>query len=304
MLKTTPARYRGFTLIELLVVIAIIAILIALLLPAVQQAREAARRTQCRNHLRQISLGLHNYQSAHRVLPMGILGTNGTSRANHVLTTWLTFLLPYVEQSALHDAYNFNRRFSHLDNAVAVRQTLGIYLCPSNSEIELVDDKFGPGHYAAVAGTLPGSNDGVLYPLSATRFRDVADGTSNTLAVGEINFDIHGWARGSLDMGGSGGGGGGGSGGGSGGGGAAHGWARGVLRWWKASAGCAQPGLNPPQTNCGGGAERRFQFSSPHEGGVHFALCDGSARFVSENINADLLRALMTRRGGEVVGEF
>ncbi|MBD3675190.1 MAG: DUF1559 domain-containing protein [Planctomycetaceae bacterium] len=77
-----------------------------------------------------------------------------------------------------------------------------------------------------------------------------------------------------------------------------------MLRWWRADAGCAQPGFNLPETGCSNNAEQRFQFSSPHEGGCQFSLSDGSARFISENIDRDLFRGLLTRSGGEVVGEF
>jgi len=188
-------RYRGFTLIELLVVIAIIAILIALLLPAVQQAREAARRTQCKNNMRQIGLSLHNYQSTHSVFPIGVLGTNGNVNANHKLTTWQTFILPFVEQSALYNQYDFNVRFDHANNADVVIEKLSVYLCPSQPQDQIVNNQYGPSHYAGNAGTEPGADDGLLFPLSSTRFRDVTDGTSNTIAAGELAFEIGGWAR-------------------------------------------------------------------------------------------------------------
>jgi len=291
-----PPTRSGFTLIELLVVIAIIAILISLLLPAVQKAREAARRATCNNNIRQIALALHNYQETHSVFPFGVLGTSGSTSAGHVLTTWQTLILPYVDQSVLYNQYDFNVRFDHANNASAVDQRLPVYVCPSQTKDELVNNQFGPSHYAANAGTTPGANDGLFFPLSATRFRDIADGTSNTLAVGEIAFEFGGWARGAINAGG-------GSGGGGGGGGS-QGFARGILRWWKASPGCATPGINPPETTCSGSVERKFQFSSPHAGGGHFAIADGSTRFISQSIDAQLYQALMTLRGGEIVGEF
>jgi prepilin-type N-terminal cleavage/methylation domain-containing protein len=288
-------RRPGFTLIELLVVIAIIAILVALLLPAVQQAREAARRASCKNHLKQISLALHHYQSTHGVFPPGVLGTSGSRRSTDKLHTWQTMILPFVDQAPLYEKYDFNVRFDDPVNADLVIETLPVYLCASQDD-RIIDNAFGPSHYAANAGTRPGNDDGLMYPLSATSYRDVIDGTSNTISTGEIAHEIGGWARGAMNAGtGSGGGGGGGGG---------QGFARGVLRWWRAAPNCAQPGFNPPETGCSNNAEQRFQFSSLHVGGCQFSLSDGSARFISENIDVNLFRALITRRGNEVVGEF
>lgn len=303
-----PLARQAFTLIELLVVIAIIAILVAMLLPAVQQAREAARRTQCKNNMRQISLALHNYQSTHGLFPFGVLGTTGSRSARELLTTWEALILPFIDQAPLYNAYDFNVRFDHSKNAAAVLRRVPVYICPSQPNDQNVDGLYGPNHYAANAGSVPGANDGVLYPLSKTTFRDITDGSSNTIAGGEIAYEFGGWARGAMNSGsGSGGGGGGGSGsggGGGGGGGGGQGFARGVLRWWKAADNCARPGMNLPPSTCANSSEQRFQFSSPHEGGAHFSLSDGSARFVSENIDVNLYRALTTRNQGEVVGEF
>src|SRR5262245_60347417 len=101
-------RRRGFTLIELLVVIAIIAVLIALLLPAVQQAREAARRTQCRNNLKQIGLALHNYHDVFSIFPPGNLQIGECCNADNEIT-WAISILPYIEQTNLQNQYNFSR---------------------------------------------------------------------------------------------------------------------------------------------------------------------------------------------------
>ncbi|NQV27547.1 MAG: DUF1559 domain-containing protein, partial [Rhodopirellula sp.] len=109
-------------------------------------------------------------------------------------------------------------------------------------------------------------------------------------------FLFGGGGRGAINSGGGVGGGGGGGGG--------QGFARGVLRWWKASPNCAQPGINPPETTCSGSVERQFQFSSPHVGGSHVALGDGSARFVGENIDVNVLRSLTTRSGSEVISDY
>lgn len=285
-------RRTGFTLIELLVVIAIIAVLIALLLPAVQQARESARRTACRNNLRQLGLALHNYESTHSIFPLGVLGTTGSVAPGNPLTTWQTFVLPFVEQAPLYNQYNFNVRFDDPANAAVVSQILSVYRCASQPQSGLVSNLYGPSHYGGNAGTVPGTTDGILYPMSATRLRDISDGTSTTLAAGELAYEFGGWARGAINGGGGGGGGGG------------QGYARGVLRWWKAAAACARPGMNPPVTTCSSSTERLFQFSSPHVGGGHFALSDGSARFLSENMDLQLFQYLLTRSGGETVGDF
>lgn len=285
-------QVRAFTLIELLVVIAIIAILIALLLPAVQQAREAARRTTCKNNMKQLSLALHNYESTHGVFPIGVLGTSGNTAAANVLTTWEAMILPFLEQSSLYSQYNFNLRFDHASNAVAVKSVLPMYLCPSQPQSSLVNGLYGPSHYAGNAGTIPGANDGLLYPLSNVRMRDLTDGTSNTIASGEIAFEFGGWARGAINAGGGGGGG------------SGQGFARGVLRWWTSAPACARAGFNPPISNCSGSVERQFQFSSPHVGGCHFSLGDGSGRLLSENMDVNVYKSLITRSGGETIGEF
>lgn len=280
----------AFTLIELLVVIAIIAILIALLLPAVQQAREAARRSQCKNNLKQIALGLHNYESTHGTFPLGVLGTSGTSSNTNQLTTWQTLLLPYVDQAPLFNQYNFNVAYDHANNAPNVISLLPVYRCASQSIDGIIDSKYGCSHYAGNAGTTPGANDGIFFPLSSIRFRNLTDGTSNTIFTGEIGAEIRGWARGScngcLNCPGAGG---------------SQGFARSVLRWTAAATtNCATAGFNRPSSCC----ETAFQFSSPHVGGAHFALSDGSGRFVGQNIDVSVFQALITRAGGETVGEF
>ena len=146
-------RRKGFTLIELLVVIAIIAILIALLLPAVQQAREAARRSQCKNNLKQIALALHNYESTYGTFPFGVLGTSGTSSNTNQLTTWQTLILPFADQTPLYNQYNFNVAFDNVINATNVIALIPAYKCASQTKEGVIDTKFGFSHYAGNAGT-------------------------------------------------------------------------------------------------------------------------------------------------------
>jgi prepilin-type N-terminal cleavage/methylation domain-containing protein/prepilin-type processing-associated H-X9-DG protein len=281
---------RAFTLVELLVVIAIIGVLIALLLPAVQAAREAARRASCKNNLRQMGLGLQNYESALGVLPPGVLGSSGGSSQSQPLHTWETMILNYVEQDNLQQEYDFRVRFDHPDNASTVLHRVPLYVCPSMND-EIVNNRYGPSHYAGNGGTRPGQNDGLLYPMSNVRFAHITDGTSNTIAAGELAFQVGGWARGAMNTGTGGGGGGG------------QGFARAVLRWWQCASSCALPGMNPPETSCSNSCERQFQFSSRHAGGCQFVFADGHAQFISDTIDLHVFRALLTRAGGEVAAE-
>ncbi len=213
--KATPIR-PGFTLIELLVVIAIIAILIALLLPAVQQAREAARRTQCKNNLKQLGLALHNYHSSLNTFPPSMSHGGAASYTGGANWSVLAFLTPYLDQSNVYNAMNVN--FPTYDatfnisapNRVAAGTIVPSFLCPSDrgtaiiSNVLGVTTGLGPTNYVACNGTgtvgrdglttggtstnYPGSpyqTDGVLYANSRTRIGDITDGTSNTICFSE-----------------------------------------------------------------------------------------------------------------------
>ncbi|GIX04371.1 MAG: prepilin-type N-terminal cleavage/methylation domain-containing protein [Planctomycetaceae bacterium] len=308
---------RGFTLIELLVVIAIIAILIGLLLPAVQQAREAARRTQCKNHLKQIGLALHNYHDAHRTFPFAQMDTAKGYSA-------ISQLLPYLDQAPLYNQINFSLPYNDPANRPALMTELPVLRCPSDL-VNPLSANGGAINYMANKGsgiiwTSPsGPNtgfpeqNGVLYFQSRVRMSDITDGTSNTAAFSErvladgnngivspladVFFsplapttpdearsmcravDIANLANQfPLFMGAP--------------------WMHGQHTYLHVDT--------PNSRSCGFFSVLRASMppSSRHIGGVHLLLCDGSIRFISENIDLPLWRALGSRNGGETVSEY
>ncbi len=186
----------GFTLVELLVVIAIIGVLVGLLLPAVQAAREAARRMQCSNHLKQVGLALHNYESSNRVFPPSYIAVRGT--ASPVGGQWsaLARLLPYLEQNNLHGLVNYDLPYSVQVNVATTR--VPVYLCPSEAnDVVRVNPTTGvprdyPANYVFNFGTWQiydprtgAGSDGVFHPNSRTTHGSLTDGTSNTIGVSE-----------------------------------------------------------------------------------------------------------------------
>ncbi|MBI1344934.1 DUF1559 domain-containing protein [bacterium] len=183
----TSRRLRGFTLIELLVVIAIIAILIALLLPAVQQAREAARRTQCRNNLKQLGIALHNYHDNFLVFPQAhgsIVGANSWEGRG----IWVA-ILPYIDQAPMFNQYNFDVTYRS-QAATIVNSKLAAYVCPSDVAW---NGNEGGCNYAGSGGSTvniwSNSSNGIFQRFSKTGIRDVLDGTSQVIMVGE---QLHG----------------------------------------------------------------------------------------------------------------
>ncbi|MEO2018252.1 MAG: DUF1559 domain-containing protein [Fuerstiella sp.] len=297
--RRSGRRQRGFTLIELLVVIAVIGILVALLLPAVQQARAAARRTQCRNNLKQIGLAFHNYHDVHNVLPMG------TSSQPPVDGAWglMTHVLPYLELGNTYQLIDFES--SGCCTAVKVLQNstpaqpdpssnpINVFYCPDdvNSSTQLLSGPTGPnpnsydcgllfpGDYMGVSGTTDGSpgcsgildGEGTFYSLSRTRFRDFTDGTSQTLIVGErgIPSDL-GWG------------------------------------WYLCGGSECEHYISTERGLSAGGNVPSWQgtlrrFWSWRHGGAHFIMGDGSVQFFSYNMDFDTYRKLSTRNGGEVV---
>lgn len=291
----------GFTLIELLVVIAIIAVLIALLLPAVQQAREAARRSQCKNNLKQLGLALHNYESSYNIFPPAYIGSMvaDTEQEQHG-HGWGTMLLPFIDQTPLYNIVKPNGISGAADDPgiweVRGGPTQGegtilpAFLCPSCATVasksvgmdETWKNGFGTSHYACSQGPeipVDGDEQGLFgyrggLP-SAQKIRDCTDGTSNTLAFGEkCYFTID----------------------------------DGDLKDWPVWVGPigedeqvvfkSEPG---DVMNTSVDDDSAF---SPHVGGVHFTFADGSVRFLSENINTTVYHNLGARNDGNPVGDF
>ncbi len=316
----TLTRTRpGFTLIELLVVISIIAILVSLLLPAVQQVREAARKSQCQDHLHNLVIAVHNYEGAHRVFPPGTLGFPWVFSAQ-------AQLLPFIEQAGLQNLLNFNvppLTFNGAypegaNNEEAARNQLNIYLCPSDAE-SVPTSPFGAISYPACAGSGTINNgsstaaDGLIFARSSVRFADVTDGTSNTALFSEsvlgdgvdaVPASAHEQVRRTIELPGA----------------TATTPANcnGATTWsGQRSAKWINghyadtlynhyygPNSAMPDCNNGHHSTALTAARSMHPGGVQLGLADGKVRFVSENINLETWRALSTRADGEVVGAY
>lgn len=182
----TRRSQNGFTIIELLVVIVIIALLIALLLPAVQQARVAARRAQCKSRIRQLGIALHNYHDTYRVFPSGLIGINKAG--------WGTMILPFVEQSPIYNQFDWSQNVA--DDDVA-HYTLSAYWCPSETRPGTNSD-FGNGVSTYLGNYGSGSvsqfdGSGIFWLNNSMKIRNIIDGTSNTFLLGETIGSGHVW---------------------------------------------------------------------------------------------------------------
>ncbi|MEO0529731.1 MAG: DUF1559 domain-containing protein [Planctomycetota bacterium] len=279
-LTQTSHRTSGFTLVELLVVIAIIGTLVALLLPAVQSAREAARRTQCQNHLRQIGLALLAYHDTHAALPVGCVDCQLPPKVDRPkVTAWQTWLLPFLEEGPLFDQIDTTLPAYEADNLIPAATVPSVYLCPSTADESLASTHIAwrgaaftdYGGLYGVEGTGNEEPDffavqtlspeflGVLIYEHAVPFREVTDGLSKTAAVGEMLIRRE----------------------------------SGQCEWVNGQSLFAHEKSTPVNGRSGLGND----IGSPHPGGAFVALCDGSVAWLASDTEQSALNAMLTKAG-------
>lgn len=281
---------RGFTLVELLVVIAIIGILVGLLLPAVQQAREASRRTQCQNNLRQIGVGLLNFEQQHEEFPIGSMAhgywTVNGEPIKQKLISWNVQILPFTEQKMLWDEYRFDLAAYESPNRELAATLIPTFLCPSTVEEQLFspaspwrgmaftdyggvygvegegrDTEFDPDNTDPTKQNLTDASLGVMLYNIPVAIREIADGTSHTVIVAEVlvrRINTMEWANG-------------------------H----------NVFAQFQHLPVNDP--------EGKDEVGSPHPGGASVTFCDGHVAFLHDETEQAVLNALLTRQGGEAL---
>jgi len=279
------ARRRGFTLVELLVVIAIIGILIGMLLPAVQQVREAARRTACANNLSQLGVALHNYEFGHQHLPAGVIDSApgpilSQEKGQHV--GFLVTLLPYIEERGIADRFDIAAGTYAKANAPAREMPVDTFLCPSSPGNWFNDTSTAAisnyaGCYHGTEVPIDDDNNGLLFLNSAITYGDIYDGSSNTILVGEFWTapDSFGWASGT----------------------------RSSLRNTEKPVNFSQQAWGPPVVDptLSLPADQVGGFGSYHSGGANFCLASGSITFLSDNIDPILFNNLGNRKDGAMM---
>lgn len=329
----TLSSKTGFTLIELLVVIAIIAILIALLLPAVQQAREAARRSQCKNNLKQLGLAIHNYHDVFNTYPIGARAASGSSICCSTCgTNWRVGLWPYLDAAPVYNKINFAACFMsdtsglirngfNLENQILRGLVVSpVFNCPSSmnpnrADTNPVTNNFHKGQtvdYVGIMGAVPDpngranvvangnynggiyANNGTLLVQQSTSMKDLVDGSSNIIVVSEQSGLVGTQDISANYYGGW------------------AGWTGQVVPWATVTdhwhSGLTAVRYPPNQKTTANGAVNRYNpntiINSMHVGGIHVLLGDGSVRFVSDNINFLTLSRLCVKDDGQPVGEF
>lgn len=297
-LASHPNRFSAFTLVELLVVLTVIGILLAILLPAAQMVRESARRTQCANQLRQQGTAVTHYEGAHRKYPPGFIWPDRT--------LWQAYLLPYVEQNNLYETLEFGNPYDSGPNAIACGTTLSVFQCPTAGDLTKIDFEgvnnrspstylaCGSGTAVAETGTgelLGGLNqNGCFFQNSKLKNRDISDGTSQTIMIGESLFlaDVIG-----IDN---------------------QGDPQAIDHWYIGSTdnlieknaseclGSTAVPINAFKTELD--IERKeISYSSYHPGGAQFVFMDGHIEILSPSVNARIYSAFGTRNGKEIIGE-
>ena len=292
-------RKPGFTLVELLVVIGIIAILVALLLPAIQSAREAARRTQCLNHLRQLGVAAHNFHDVHRALP--------PARYLDDYASWCVLLLPYLEENNLYEAWDLDRPYYQQPEQAARTTLVPLFNCPTrrspmlsvSGDADFPTNQHVPGavtDYACNIGddspehpiNHPTANGTIITGYghragnkvrwySATSFRRITDGLAKTVLFGEKHVQPTEFGKGDKDSSMFNGD-------------FAEAWGR---------VGSKDSPLAASPTD-----EYRKNFGGWHEGVCQFVLADASARAVAVHLSPDVLQGLCVRNDGQPVAEF
>lgn len=192
--RTITAKQRGFTLIEFLVVVVIVAAMVAILLPALQQSREQARRTQCRDNLKQFGLALHNYNESHRTFPPGVITRSSDTRQG--LHSGLVFLLPMLGHESIYNQYDFDVPWTAPKNLSVAEVNLEVFRCPNTGGVvpQTAGINVGSTDYAFSKGPsaqlcVRDQSEGMFDVNSLVRINDVSDGLSNTFAIGEAASD-------------------------------------------------------------------------------------------------------------------